>query len=51
MNLDFISRLASKLNIDRVELLEKDVLLHQILTDLSQDEFFSKNFVFKGAHA
>lgn len=48
MNLEFISALASKLGIDRVELVEKDVLLHQILTDLSKDPFFSKNFVFKG---
>ncbi|MGI0007916.1 MAG: nucleotidyl transferase AbiEii/AbiGii toxin family protein [Nitrosotalea sp.] len=48
MNLEFISELASKLKIDRIELVEKDVLLHQILIDLSKDLFFSKNFVFKG---
>lgn len=29
-------------------MVEKDVILHQILTDLSGDGFFSKNFVFKG---
>ncbi len=29
-------------------MLEKDLILHQILADLSQDEFFSNNFVFKG---
>ena len=29
-------------------MVEKDVILHQILTDLSGDDFFSKNFVFKG---
>lgn len=48
MNLEFISALALKLKIDRVELVEKDVFLHQILNDLSKDSFFSKNFVFKG---
>jgi len=48
MNLEFISALASKLKIDRIELVEKDVLLHQILNDLSKDPFFSKNFIFKG---
>lgn len=31
-----------------MQMVEKDVILHQILTDLSGDGFFSKNFVFKG---
>jgi predicted nucleotidyltransferase component of viral defense system len=30
------------------DLVEKDVLLHQILLDLSKEDFFSQNFVFKG---
>jgi predicted nucleotidyltransferase component of viral defense system len=29
-------------------MIEKDILLHQILTDLSKDKFFSRNFLFKG---
>lgn len=44
MNLEFISELASKLKIDRIELVEKDVLLHQILTDLSKDYGFIPSF-------
>jgi len=34
--------------IEQTDMLEKDLILHQILTDLSQNEFFSNNFVFKG---
>jgi predicted nucleotidyltransferase component of viral defense system len=45
---EFVNELASVLKIDRRDLVEKDVILHQMLTDLSQDGFFSKNFVFKG---
>jgi len=48
MNPNYITKLASKFNIERLDLLEKDVLLHQILTDLSNDLFFSRNFSFKG---
>ncbi len=48
MSGEFVNQLASVLKIDRRDLVEKDVILHQMLTDLSQDSFFSKNFVFKG---
>ncbi len=45
---DFVNGLSQRLNIQRRDLIEKDVILHQLLLDLSEDEFFSANFVFKG---
>jgi predicted nucleotidyltransferase component of viral defense system len=45
---DFVNAAAGTLGIERRDLVEKDVLLHQILLDLSRDEFFSDNFAFKG---
>lgn len=48
MRIDFVNALGQKLAIQRSDLIEKDIILHQILTDLSKDDFFSKNFVFKG---
>jgi predicted nucleotidyltransferase component of viral defense system len=48
MRLDFVNEIALKLGIERRDLVEKDVILHQILSDLSKDPFFSKSFVFKG---
>jgi predicted nucleotidyltransferase component of viral defense system len=29
-------------------MVEKDILLHQVLTDLPSDRFFAKNMLFKG---
>jgi predicted nucleotidyltransferase component of viral defense system len=37
---------ATKIKTKRLDMVEKDIVLHQILTDLS--ESFSENFVFKG---
>ncbi len=48
MNLDFIKKVATKIKTKRLDMVEKDITLHQILTDLSNDEFFSENFLFKG---
>ncbi len=48
MRADFVNEAARVLKIDRTDLIEKDLILHQILTDLSQDKFFSDNFLFKG---
>lgn len=48
ISLDFVARLSSALGIERMHMVERDVILHQILTDLSNDKFFSKNFLFKG---
>ena len=48
MRIDFVNGLAQKLSIQRRDLIEKDVILHQVLSDLSKDGFFSKSFAFKG---
>lgn len=48
MRADFVSEVARVLKIGRKDLIEKDLILHQILADLSHDEFFAPNFVFKG---
>jgi len=45
---DFVNEVAGVLNIKRKDLIEKDLILHQILTDLSKDDFFAPNFLFKG---
>jgi predicted nucleotidyltransferase component of viral defense system len=45
---DFVNEVARVLNIKRRDLVEKDLILHQMLTDLSQDNFFSDSFLFKG---
>jgi len=45
---DFVNEVARVLNIERRDLIEKDLILHQILTDLSRDKFFAPNFLFKG---
>lgn len=48
MRADFVNEAARLLKIGRRDLVEKDLILHQILTDLSQDDFFAPNFLFKG---
>lgn len=48
MNLDFVDRASATLGIRRRDMMEKDMLLHQILTDLSNDKFFADNMLFKG---
>lgn len=48
MSLGFVDRLSAKLGIKRRDMLEKDILLHQVLTDLSNDSFFAKSMLFKG---
>ena len=48
MRADFVNEVARELKIGRRDLIEKDLILHQILTDLSQDDFFAPNFIFKG---
>jgi len=32
----------------RRDMIEKDVILHELLLDLSRNEFFAGNFAFKG---
>lgn len=48
MNMDFVRQAAEKIKTKRLDMVEKDIVIHQILTDLSNDKFFSKNFLFKG---
>ncbi len=48
MRADFVNEVARVLNIKRKDMIEKDLILHQILLDLSDDRFFAKNFLFKG---
>ena len=48
MNPDFIDQVSKLGKIPRRELVEKDIILHQILADLSEDETFANNFLFKG---
>jgi predicted nucleotidyltransferase component of viral defense system len=48
MRKDFVSEVARSHKIKRVDLIEKDLLLHQVLSDLSKNKFFHDNFAFKG---
>ncbi len=49
MRADFVNEVGNVLAIKRTDLIEKDLILHQILTDLSGHKFFAGNFLFKGA--
>jgi predicted nucleotidyltransferase component of viral defense system len=48
MRRDFIDEVSRTQNTVRVDLVEKDLLLHQVLFDLSENKFFHDNFAFKG---
>ncbi len=48
MRKDFINQISETLKIERKDMIEKDFILHQVLLDLSKNEFFHKNFLFKG---
>jgi len=48
VRIDFVNEVAKILSIKRRDLIEKDVILHQIISDLSKDDFFAGNFLFKG---
>lgn len=48
MRKDFVSEVGKIQGIKRTDLIEKDLLLHQFLLDLSMNKFFQENFVFKG---
>ncbi|MCL4381205.1 MAG: nucleotidyl transferase AbiEii/AbiGii toxin family protein [Candidatus Marsarchaeota archaeon] len=48
MNLNMINDISKALDYKRTDLIEKDLILQQLLRDLSLDLFFSKNFAFKG---
>lgn len=44
----FIEEIGRVMEFPRLDLIEKDMMLHNILGALSRDEFFSSNFLFKG---
>lgn len=48
MRKDFVNEVARVQRIKRTDLIEKDLILHQVLLDLSKDQFFHENFAFKG---
>ena len=48
INADFLNVISKELKFGRVELIEKDVILNQLLIELSNDKQFSKHFAFKG---
>lgn len=48
MRKDFVNGISEALGIVRKELIEKDLILHQALLDLSKNRFFHENFLFKG---
>ncbi len=48
MRKDFVNQISEALKIERKDLIEKDFVLHQLLLDLSKNDFFSGNFLFKG---
>ena len=48
MRKDFVNEVSRVHKIERTDMIEKDLILHQILSDLSKNSFFSENFIFKG---
>jgi predicted nucleotidyltransferase component of viral defense system len=48
MRADFVNEMGKVLDVKRTDLIEKDLILHQILTNLSGHKFFADNFLFKG---
>ena len=48
MRKDFVNEVARTQKVKRADLIEKDLILHQVLFDLSKNTFFHDNFAFKG---
>ncbi len=48
MRKDFVDEVAKIQKVKRADLIEKDLILHQVLFDLSRNKFFHDNFAFKG---
>lgn len=48
MNEDFINEVTQSIHIRQPDLVEKDLLIHKLLSGLAADYFFYKNFLFKG---
>jgi len=45
---EFIDEISKKLIFKRKDILEKEIIIQNLLQDLSKDDFFSKNLAFKG---
>ena len=45
---ELIAELSKRYNIKRKDLIEKDIIIQKILFDFSKNDFFLKNFAFKG---
>jgi predicted nucleotidyltransferase component of viral defense system len=48
MRKDFVNEVATLQKVKRADLIEKDLILHQVLFDLSKNKYFHDNFAFKG---
>jgi predicted nucleotidyltransferase component of viral defense system len=48
MRRDFVNEVARTQKVKRADLIEKDLILHQVLFQLSKNKFFHDNFAFKG---
>jgi predicted nucleotidyltransferase component of viral defense system len=48
MRKDFVNEVARTQKVKRADLIEKDLILHHVLFDLSKNTFFHDNFAFKG---
>ncbi|HVA82876.1 MAG TPA: nucleotidyl transferase AbiEii/AbiGii toxin family protein [Candidatus Aquilonibacter sp.] len=48
MDINLINEIGNELGYRRFDLIEKDLLLQQLLMGFSSNSFFSKNFAFKG---
>jgi len=48
MRYKLIDAVSDKFDIRQKDLLEKDIILHEILSYLCEDKYFSNNFIFKG---
>lgn len=44
----FIDEIANLLKITRLDLIEKDIILHNLILSLSENDLFNSNFLFKG---
>lgn len=48
MRKDFVNEVSRVQRVKRTDLIEKDLILHQVLLDLSKNQFSRENFAFKG---
>ncbi len=45
---EIIDLIASRIKVNRRELIEKDLILHRLLVELSSERYFFENYAFKG---